>query len=100
MARKRKKVAIKQQKGKGPLPWPHLAGNARARRRKANALKKVPRGLKSKSQNKYIKVPEREAFKKIYVTRRVSQRPPVGVINTEKTFQESQKKPQQVAWDM
>ena len=98
MAKKR----VKKQKGKGrsPLPWPQLAGNARARRKKNSALKKVPRGLKSKS--KHTKAPgDREAFKKVYIKRRVYQQPPVGVVNTEKTVQEkpSQMKPQQIAWE-
>lgn len=101
MAGKKKKVnLVKKQKGKGQLPWPHLAGNARARRKKNYSLKKVPRVLKTKT--KYTKAPgDREAFKKVYFTRRTVQYPPVGVINTDKTLQEqpSKMKPQQIAWN-
>ena len=103
MANKKVKKKSNKQRGKGTnLAWPHLAGNRRRRLRKANMLKKVPRVLRSNSKvNKYTKVPKRESFNKLYITRTVYKDPPTGIVNKEKPIQDrpSQLKPQQLAWD-
>ena len=103
MANKKVKKKSNKQRGKGINPaWPQLAGNRRRRLKKANMLKKVPRALRSNSKaNKYTKVPKRESFNKLYITRTVYKDPPVGVVNKEKPIQDrpSQLQPQQLQWD-
>ena len=103
MGNKKNRKKSNKQRGKGTnFAWPQLAGNRRKRLKKANMLKKVPRALRSNSKvNKHTKVPKRESFNKLYITRTVYRDPPDGIVNKEKPIQDrtSQLKPQQLQWE-